>query len=205
MQVRWLQFASTLGIKLRAAEAVWLDLAEAYGADGRIYHTLIHIQHVWGIANQLQSVATDFTAVQLAVWFHDVVYDPRRSDNEAESAAYARRVLQPLGVSEDLLDTVADLILATKNHEAAANDPNAFVMLDADLAILSTAPPQYDAYARAIRREYSFVPDEAYRAGRTAVLRRFLSRSPFYFTEWMQERGDTAVYQNLSRELKWLA
>ena len=204
MQVRWLQFAGTLGIRLKAAEAIWLDLAEAYGEDGRIYHTLIHIQHAWGIANQLQSVATDFTAVQLAIWFHDVVYDPRRSDNEAQSAAYTRRVLQPLGVAEDLLDTVADLILATKNHETAVPDPNKFVVIDADLAVLSAPPQQYDAYARAIRREYSFVPDEAYRAGRTAVLRRFLARSPFYFTEWMRERGDTAAQQNLSRELAQL-
>ena len=79
-----------------------------------------------------------------------------------------------------------------------------FVMLDADLSILSAPPQQYDVYARAIRQEYSFVPEEAYRVGRAAVLRRFLAREPFYFTEWMQERGETAVRQNLTRELEEL-
>jgi predicted metal-dependent HD superfamily phosphohydrolase len=104
-------------------------------------------------------------------------------------------------VPDTLLATVSDLILATKSHETAAADPNAFVLLDADLAILSASPAEYDAYARAIRQEYSFVPDEQYAVGRTAVLQKFLARSPFYFTEWMRERGDTAVYANLNREL----
>ena len=202
MRVRWLSLAHSLGIVEPAAEAVWADLAAAYGEDGRFYHNLIHIKHALGVAEQLREVAVDFTAVQLALWFHDVVYDPRRSDNEAESAAYAERVLRPLGVPDDLLTKVRQLILATKSHEAPDDNPDVRVMLDADLAILSAPPEQYDAYAQAIRQEYSFVPDEAYRVGRTAVLQTFLARSPFYFTEWMRERGrDTAVYENLNREL----
>lgn len=205
LQVRWLQFANTLGIRLRVAEEIWLDLATAYGADGRFYHNLTHIHHAVSIATQLQSVTTDFTAVQLAVWFHDVVYNPRQSDNEAQSAAYAQQLLRPLGVPEQILITASDLILATKSHEPTTDDPNTLVMLDADLAILGAPPAQYDAYARAIRQEYSFVPDEAYRAGRAAILQRFLARSPFFFTGWMQERFDMAVTQNLTRELEFLA
>ena len=200
MRLRWLSFARILGIAEEPAEEVWQGLAAAYSVDGRFYHNLTHIEHALDVAEQLRDVAEDFTAVQLALWFHDVVYDPRRSDNEAESAAYAERVLRPFGVPDDLLAKVRELILATKTHEAAA-DPDVWVMLDADLAILSAPPEQYDAYAQAIRQEYSFVPDEAYVLGRTAVLQTFLARSPFYFTEWMRERGDTAVYANLNREL----
>lgn len=201
MNKRWLTLAGLLEIELDDAERIWRGLATAHGADGRFYHNLNHIQHALDIANQLQDVAVDFTAVQLALWFHDVVYDPRRSDNEAQSAAYAERVLRPLGVPDAMLTTVSDLILATKSHEAPRPDPNIFVILDADLAILSAPPEQYDAYARAIRQEYSFIPEEQYVVGRTAVLQKFLARSPFYFTDWMRERGETAVYQNLSREL----
>ena len=204
MKSRWLRLADALAIGGEAAEKVWRELAAAYEADGRFYHNLDHIQHALDIADQLHDVAADFTAVQLALWFHDVVYDPRRSDNEAQSAAYAERVLHPLGVPDAMLATVTDLILATKSHEPPSPDPNIFIILDADLAILSAPPAQYNAYARAIRQEYSFVPDEAYRVGRTAVLQKFLARKPFYFTEWMRERADTAVYQNLSRELKEL-
>lgn len=204
MKSRWLRLAREVGIKGESAEEIWRGFVAAYGVDGRFYHNLTHIQHTLDIAEQLQNVAVDFTAVQLALWFHDVVYDPRRSDNEAQSAAYAERVLRPLGVPDTLLAIVSDLILATKNHEAPRPDPNIFVILDADLAILSAPPAQYDAYAKAIRLEYSFVPDEQYVVGRTAVLQKFLARSPFYFTEQIQGVGDTAVNQNLNRELAGL-
>lgn len=201
MKVRWLDLTQRLGIPKTAVEEIWHELAAAYGADGRFYHNLNHIQHALDVAEQLQAVAEDFTAVQLALWFHDVVYDPRRSDNEAESAAYAERVLRPWGVPDAMLETIKTLILATQTHETAVADPNVWVMLDADLAILSAPPAQYDAYAWAIRQEYSFVPEAQYVVGRTAVLQKFLARSPFYFTEQMRVGGDTAVYANLGREL----
>jgi predicted metal-dependent HD superfamily phosphohydrolase len=204
MRGRWFRLVEKLGIEAADAEQVWLDLGAAYGGDGRFYHNLNHIQHVLESADWLQDVAIDFRAVQLAIWFHDVVYDPRQSDNEAQSAATAVRVLRPLGVPQATLNIVSDLILATQNHEVDATDPNYFVMLDADLAILGASPEEYDHYARAIRQEYSFVPDVAYRKGRTAVLRRFLARSPFYFTDWMQVRREAAVQQNLTRELNKL-
>ncbi len=204
MKSRWLQLVRGLGIPEARAAEIWRELRAAYGADGRFYHNLTHIQHTLDVADQLREVAVDFTAVQLALWFHDVVYDPRRSDNEAQSAAYAERVLRPLGVPDALLAKVTTLILATKTHEAN-DDPDGWVVLDADLAILSAPPAQYDAYAQAIRQEYSFVPEEAYVVGRTAVLQQFLARSPFYCTEWMREWGDTAVTQNLSRELQMLS
>ena len=206
MKSRWLDLAQSLGMAEASAVEIWRELAAAYGADGRFYHNLTHIEHTLDVAEQLREVAVDFTAVQLALWFHDVVYDPRRSDNEAESAAYAVRVLRPFGVPDDLLAKVTTLILATQMHEAT-NDPDMWVVLDADLSILRAPPAQYDAYAQAIRQEYRFVPEEAYMAGRTAVLQKFLARKPFYLTAWMRELRDTAVYQNLSRELaklkKW--
>ena len=202
---RWLDLAQSLGIGEPAAAAIWDDLAVAYAGNGRFYHNLQHIEHALNVAEQLREVAVNFTAVQLALWFHDVVYDPRRSDNEAESAAYAERVLRPLGVPDNLLVKVCELILATKSHEATTENPDVWVMLDADLAILSAPPEQYAAYAQAIRQEYGFVPDEAYGVGRTAVLQKFLARSPFYFTEWMRGAGDTAVQANLLRELAQLA
>lgn len=205
MRERWLHLADEIMIGRQAAEKIWAGLLAAYGEDGRFYHNLTHIAHALDVAEQLKEVTVNYTAVQLALWFHDVVYDPRRSDNEAQSAAYAQRVLRPLGVPDEMLAKVSDLILVTKTHETAAADPDVWVMLDADLAILSAPPAAYDVYAQGIRQEYSFVPDEQYMVGRRAVLQRFLARSPFYFTKWMREKGDTAVRQNLRRELEALA
>ena len=109
MKLRWLDLAESLDIPEAAAEKIWRELAAAYGENGRFYHNLHHIQHALAVAEQLQAVATDFTAVQLALWFHDVVYDPRRSDNEAQSAAFAERVLRPLGFPNERLETIKGL------------------------------------------------------------------------------------------------
>ena len=204
MGKRWLTLLSNLGIEPNTGKSIWLSLAAAYGANGRFYHNLSHIEEMLDVAEQLRDVAEDFTAVQLAIWFHDVIYDPRRSDNEAQSAAHAVQIFHPLGVSGAMLSKVSDLILATKSHQTAVNDSDYFVLLDADLAILGAGPKQYQAYAQAIRREYSFVPDAAYRVGRTAVLQRFLARSPFYFTKWMRQNREDAVIRNLTWEIERL-
>ena len=109
MKLQWLALARSIDIPEVAAEKIWRELAVAYGENGRFYHNLHHIQHALDVAEQLQAVAVDFTAVQLALWFHDVVYDPRRSDNEAQSAAFAERVLRPLGFPNERLETIKGL------------------------------------------------------------------------------------------------
>ena len=109
MITQWISLADELGLERQAAEAVWQALVAAYEADGRFYHNLTHIEQTLAVAEQLKAVAVDFTAVQLALWFHDVVYDPRRSDNEAQSAAFAERVLRPLGFPNERLETIKGL------------------------------------------------------------------------------------------------
>ncbi len=116
----------------------------------------------------------------LATWYHDAVYDPRAGDNEARSADLARRDLTGLGVGADRVDRVAGLVLATRDHRAA--DPDAAVLVDADLAILAVPAGDYAAYVAAVRAEYGFVPEAAWRAGRAAVLAGFLARPRLFAT-----------------------
>jgi predicted metal-dependent HD superfamily phosphohydrolase len=142
--------------------------------------------------------------VRLAVWFHDVVYDSRASDNEERSAAHARNVLGPLGCPEPLLDEITRLILLTRKHETTADDPAGQVLLDADLAILGAGEEEYDRYARAIRREYAWVDEESYRDGRGKVLRAFLDRPRLYFTPTLLDRLERQARDNLRRELETL-
>src|SRR5690242_20725665 len=97
----------------------------------------------------------DRGAVRLAAWYHDAVYDSHATDNEERSADMARSALSRLRVPGDRVESVARLILATKTHQTDG-DPDAAVLLDADLAILGSEPEQYDRYAKAIRREYAW-------------------------------------------------
>lgn len=96
---RWLDLAQSLGIGEPTAAAIWDDLAAAYAGNGRFYHNLQHIEHALNVAEQLREVAVNFTAVQLALWFHDVVYDPAAATTRQKvllmpSACYGRSACQ---------------------------------------------------------------------------------------------------------------
>ena len=199
---RWQLLIDSLSISSSLANPAWLDLCGRYNENGRFYHNLTHIEQMLDVVDSLSALVRDETAVQLAVWFHDIIYDPRANDNEAQSAAYAANVLHQWQYPQ--IEKVEWLILATKGDGTPMYDPDFAVLLDADLAVLGASPAKYDRYANAIRQEYAFVPDEAYRNGRSAVLRQFLDRPRIYQTEKMFAERETAVSPNLIRELNSL-
>jgi predicted metal-dependent HD superfamily phosphohydrolase len=129
------------------------------------------------------------------------VYDPHAHDNEERSADHARAVLRPLGVPDPVVDEAARLIRLTQGHYTGPDDTAGHVLLDADLAVLGADGPAYDAYARAIRREYAWVPEGAYREGRRRVLEGFLRRPRLYATEAMFASREGPARANLRREI----
>lgn len=171
----------------------------------RRYHTTAHLAAVLDRIDTLAGHAADADAVRLAAWFHDAVYRPDRSENEERSAVLAERALPEAGVSEAVTGEVARLVRLTVTHDPAAGDTNGEVLCDADLAILAAPPKEYAQYAAQVREEYGFVPDEAFREGRAAVLRQLLGlprlfRTPYGTAEW-----EPKARQNLLTELELLS
>jgi predicted metal-dependent HD superfamily phosphohydrolase len=200
----WTATLRPFGVYIPAAAAAYATLTAAYAEPHRAYHTLVHVTAVLAMLETVREEARDWPALQLAAWFHDVVYDPRRDDNEAQSAAVATRTLTGLGLPAPLIDHVAALIRQTQTHEPTPGDPDAPLLLDADLAVLGAAPAEYAAYAAAIRQEYAWVPEEQYRAGRAAVLRRFLQRPRLYHTSRLFKALEVPARRNLAAELDTL-
>jgi predicted metal-dependent HD superfamily phosphohydrolase len=197
----WLDLLASLGVGPETAGPGFDELAAAYSAPDRAYHNLDHVAAVLAVVDELADLTDDPAAVRLAAWYHDVVYDPRASDNEERSATLAEARLRGWGVAATTAAEVARLIRLTRTHQADADDADGHVLLDADLAVLASPPDEYDRYARAIRREYAWVADDAFRAGRAEVLRSFARRPQLYFTARMRERGEEAARANLAREL----
>jgi predicted metal-dependent HD superfamily phosphohydrolase len=200
LEARWAGLLTALGCRLEVARAAFAAVAVNYSAPERHYHTLDHVRDVLDTATSLWGAGGPPPALVLAAWLHDVVYDTHAGDNEERSAELARELLRPLGLPEGLIDETARLILLTKGHRAEAGDRAGQVLLDADLAILGADEAAYDRYAAAIRREYAWVPEGDYRAGRTRVLEDFLRRPRVYHTEEMSARAETAARRNLARE-----
>jgi predicted metal-dependent HD superfamily phosphohydrolase len=158
--------ASQWGAPADVVEAAYADVVARHREPHRRYHTFEHIDEA------LERV--EGTEVELAVWFHDVVYDPRAADNEARSAAYAREVLTKLGAPENVIGEVQRLIELTAGHVVDDADLNGKALIAADLAILSAERARYERYARDVRAEYAHLDDETWRRGRADVLRSLL-------------------------------
>jgi predicted metal-dependent HD superfamily phosphohydrolase len=198
---RWHELLDPFHAPPALVDASFDDISSRYGEPRRHYHTLDHIQRVLASIDELRPSAHDPMALELAAWLHDVVYDPRAGDNEVRSAALARDLLSGLGSPASTADRVADLILTTVDHRPASGDGDAAILLDADLAVLGAEPEAYDDYCLAIREEFSWLPDAEYRAGRSALLRRFLERGDIFHTPPMRDALEARARANLEGEL----
>ncbi|MDF5708133.1 MAG: hypothetical protein PUP90_10745 [Nostoc sp. S4] len=200
---KWQRTLEPFGVDQIAADKAFNRLVAAYSSSDRYYHTLKHIHHVLTTIEILHGYTNNLAAVLLAGWFHDVVYDTKAQDNEEKSADYAFELLSHLGIPESIVATVSRLILNTKNHQAAADDCDSQVLLDADLAVLASNPVNYPEYSDAIRQEYAWVSEAEYIAGRRQFLQGLLQRS-IYFTPLMLEFAEPFARSNIQEEIKSL-
>ncbi|HYR40904.1 MAG TPA: hypothetical protein VEW27_17245 [Methylomirabilota bacterium] len=178
------------------------EIHRAYSEPHRHYHTLEHIAHALGRFDGIRSRVDAADAAELALWLHDFVYDPRAKDNEARSAAYARRLLAEGGVVPAVGERVTDLIMATC-HVSPPDAPDARYVVDADLSILGAPAAEFDRYERQVRQEYAFVSGLDWRAGRARILRVFLDRPRIFLTpEFAALEGPARA--NLERSIEAL-
>ncbi|KUM28163.1 hypothetical protein AU467_13265 [Mesorhizobium loti] len=189
-------------------EALKTELSALYHAGDRHYHSLAHIEAMLALAEEYRRLLHDPDAVEAAIWFHDAIYDSRAKDNEAKSADLAEKKLAERA-KPDRIARIAAMINATATHqlpplddEHAASD--AALFLDMDLAILGAAPDAFDAYEKAVRREYGWVEEPMWRAGRAAVLKSFLARPHIFHTEPFRRRFEARARENLGRSLQAL-
>jgi predicted metal-dependent HD superfamily phosphohydrolase len=181
--------------------AVGRDLLSRWSEPHREYHGVAHLRAVLDSVEVLAGHARDLTAVRLAAWFHDAVHEGEAGADEEASALLAEQVLPAVGVPDDRVADVARLVRLTAGHDPAPGDADGAVLCDADLAVLGGEPAAYAAYAAAVRREYSAVPDEAFRAGRAAVLERLLALDPLYRTPTARRLWAEQAAANLRAEL----
>jgi predicted metal-dependent HD superfamily phosphohydrolase len=181
----------------------WAALVDAWSRPHRRYHDLAHLAAVLGVIGELDATATDPAAVRLAAWYHDVVYEPTRDDNEEVSAERARAGLRGL-VPDERLAEVERLVLLTAGHDPEPGDANGAVLCDADLAVLAGPPDAYAAYASAVREEYAHLSDEDFTRGRIAVLESLLALPSLYRTPEAARQWTATATANLTAELTLL-
>jgi len=180
------------------------NLLHRWSQPQRHYHTADHLTAVLDRIDMLAEYADAPDTIRLAAWFHDAVYLPERSENEERSARLAERALLEAGVPGTTTAEVARLVRLTVAHAPEPGDANGAVLCDADLAILAAPRETYTTYTAAIREEYGFVPDDAFRTARAALLRQLLGLPRMFRTPHGEREWEEPARRNLRAELALL-
>ena len=179
------------------------ELIARYSEPHRRYHTVRHLDECFEKLDEIRSLARHPAEIELALWFHDAIYDVKRHDNEEKSADWARASATAAGVAADACERVYSLILSTR-HQAAANGVDAEILVDIDLSILGAVLVRFDEYERQVREEYSWVPDFLFRRERKAILKEFLARPRIFSTTHFRDRYEQQARSNIERSLERL-
>lgn len=187
------------GSELRI-KVIWKEVKNRYSEKHRQYHTLAHLRSLFAVLSFIKAQLEDWEMVQVAIFYHDLVYDVTRTDNEAKSAEEAARLLNELGLDRTRIDRCLAHIMATQHH-SISSDPDSNLFSDADLVVLGSSREVYDQYASQIRSEYQHFPDQQYKEGRAAVLKSFLERPFIYHTPYFRDRYEIQARKNIKSEL----
>jgi len=197
-QEQWLATWRELGAA--APAGLYEELMARYAEPHRHYHTARHLAECLTELTAVRADATRPAEVELALWFHDAIYDTARHDNEQRSADWARSVVAQAGLDAGVGERVAALIMATR-HDAIPADADAAVLVDVDLSILGAPPLRFDEYEREVRAEYARVPQVIFRRERRKILLRLLERPQLYNTARMRESHEPRARANLERSV----
>lgn len=182
---------------------LWKEIEEHYSTSARHYHTLTHLEHLHKELKETQSTVNEWDCMVFSLFYHDVIYDTFRQNNEEKSAAFAVKRLTALKVPTAIISRCSEQILATKKHETGY-DTDTDLFTDADLAILGQSPARYDIYCQQIRKEYKLYPDFLYNSGRKKVLFHFLEMERIFKTDYFFARYEQTARENIDRELRKL-
>ena len=192
----------------------------------RHYHTVVHLEEmlyymtfVFATASEQEQSGKETGCIKsnlsLAIFFHDVVYDPKSNKNEEDSANLFEAFAEGTNMSPNQKQDIVSYILATKHHtvddddigstkQGAIFDNPLLLFLDFDMAVLGKDERAYQHYAALIRREYEFVPLGIYCEKRANILETFLQQKQIFYTSVFYDAFESRARLNLRKEIEYL-
>lgn len=198
----WARVWEALGVR-DASRETYEEVLRYYGEPHRAYHNLQHLKECLQVRRYINAACQASAEVELALWFHDAIYDPLRSDNELRSAQWLDDVARDSGLDDETRRRLYDLVMVTR-HDGAPATADEAVLVDTDLAILGASFERFEEYDQQIRREYQFVPLPVYRQKRRQVLEGFLARGRIYTTAAYFDAFEQQARANLARAIERL-
>ncbi len=182
---------------------LWTEVEKNYSSKKRHYHTLHHLDNLLTQLTLVKDEIQNWETILFTLYYHDIIYNSLKSDNEEKSAELSEKRMKQISVSIDTIELCKNQILATKSHiKATDSDTNYFT--DADLSVLGQNWETYSLYYKNVRKEYSIYPDFVYNTGRKKVLNHFLSMDRIFKTDFFYNKLEAQAKQNLQKEIELL-
>lgn len=182
---------------------LWTEIEKNYSSKKRHYHTLEHLDNLLSQLTDVKSEIQNWETILFTLFYHDIIYNSIKSDNEEKSAEFAENRMKQISVSNDKIELCKKQILATKSHiKSTDSDTNYFT--DADLSVLGQNWETYLLYCKNVRKEYSIYPTLVYNPGRKKVLNHFLSMDRIFKTDFFYNKFEIQAKQNLQQEIESL-
>ena len=182
------------------ADDVYDEVRDYYSEPGRYYHTPKHIEHCLGQFDLAAGEMDNADAVEMAIWFHDLVYDTHAQDNELQSARHFVESAND-SMEAEFKAMVYDLIMTTAPPRMPKTTDQEF-MLDIDLSSFGLPWDDFVRDSTAVRRESKQLSDAEFFPGQRAFLESLVNRQHFYFTEFFRSRIERAARSNITRHLE---
>jgi len=188
--------------KSLAPGEVHADLVRRLGGPDRRFHNLDHIRDCLHRFDDVASLLDDRDAVEVALWFHDAVYEPSDGDNERRSAELF--LASSKGADPAFRRRVCGLILATRHQGESHSNDRRFIE-DIDLAGFGAPWKEFMRHGDLLREEFAAQTDEQYHAGQVVFLERLKQRPWFFATDYFRDRYEAKAQENLDGLLALLA
>ena len=190
------------GCHAAGAASVFNTLEQRYSEPHRCYHTPEHIEHCLRQHDLASDLMDEPDAVEMAIWFHDVIYNVPTDDNELLSAELFKQLAGD-DANPDFCNTVYDMILATQHrHEPNSNDDK--ILVDVDLSSFGLPWEEMRRDSENVRREFPNTSDAEFYASHNRFMRALLDRPTFFATEFFRDRYESQARANIARLLEEL-
>lgn len=177
---------------------VWAELERRYSEPHRHYHDQQHLAHCLEQLDLAASEIRDPDQVEIAIWFHDVVNEPGRNDNEQRSADYFKALADDR-MDPDFVAAVVDLILVTTHRDRPKDLDHQFIC-DIDLTSFGCPWECFMRDSEAVKAEFPG-PDADYYRSKAAFLRGLLQRPKIFLTEFFNARYEQQARENIRQLL----
>ena len=202
-QQRWCTLSGNMNIEVVYEE--FQKLKVAYSGKHRAYHTIQHVSECLEKLDWARSkgYSENLPQIEMALWYHDAVYNPRSKNNECDSADLCRKFLNQAGVNTRQLEAIYKIIMVTQ-HTSIPGTPSEQLVVDIDLAILGADEKRFAEYEAQIRQEYNWVPWFLYKKKRREVLQSFLQRQRIFSTNIFYEAYEEQARSNILNSIQSL-